>query len=308
MIPLYTPEEFNHARSADLLLFECKCCHSPFTRQKKWVLFATKNNKPGPQYCSHKCSIKAKHDAILKVPCGYCGSILLVNTHRLSNTKSGLCFCDTSCAAKYNNTHRVLPVRTKPVNNTPRQQPRLIEQTCIICGNIFNHPRRKKTCSKPCHTKLNKQCASKGGNTMAFNRKHTDSDKTTYIYALLDQFNQIRYIGKADNINRRYKTHIIESKHCRTHKEKWIYSMIQNDIKPDIIILDECKLSNWIYLEEYWISQCKSWGFNLTNGTTGGEGSNGFKGKTHSESTKQKLREYAINKYKSKNVLHKVGN
>ena len=43
----------------------------------------------------------------------------------------------------------------------------------------------------------------------------------------------------------------------------------------------------------YWISQFKSWNFNLLNGTDGGEGSNGFKGKKHTDETKEKCKEGA---------------
>ena len=57
-------------------------------------------------------------------------------------------------------------------------------------------------------------------------------------------------------------------------------------------------------MEEFWISLAKSWGFNLTNGTSGGEGSNGFKGKKHSEETKRKLREKTLmNLEKRKNII-----
>ena len=122
----------------------------------------------------------------------------------------------------------------------------------------------------------------------------------TYIYALCDEYNNIRYIGKANNIEKRFKNHLKESKYKRTHKEKWINSMIERGLKPTHFILDECISSDWILMEEYWIEQAKVWGFKLTNGTSGGEGSNGFKGKKHTQETKYKLSIIATNYYKNK--------
>ena len=126
----------------------------------------------------------------------------------------------------------------------------------------------------------------------------------TYIYALTDEHKNIRYIGKSNNVEVRYKYHLKESKQKRTHKEKWINSMLEKNIKPGFFILEECAFSDWILMEEFWISLAKSWGFNLTNGTSGGEGRNGFKGKKHSEETKRKLREKTLmNLEKRKNII-----
>ena len=66
--------------------------------------------------------------------------------------------------------------------------------------------------------------------------------------------------------------------------------MIENNLKPGLEILDKCKYKDWQLMEEMWIGLFKSWNIKLVNGTRGGEGSNGFSGKKHSEKTKQKLR------------------
>ena len=49
------------------------------------------------------------------------------------------------------------------------------------------------------------------------------------------------------------------------------------------------------------LSLYKEKGFNLVNGTDGGEGSNGFKGKTHTKETKEKIK----NKLKEKKCVEK---
>jgi len=116
-------------------------------------------------------------------------------------------------------------------------------------------------------------------------------ENKTFIYTLSDpNTKEIRYIGKSNNLNYRLKKHINESKNKRTHKEKWVDSLIVKGLSPIIEILDIVDETAWSFYETYWISQFKTWGFDLTNGTSGGEGSDGFKGKTHSNETKEKCR------------------
>lgn len=103
---------------------------------------------------------------------------------------------------------------------------------------------------------------------------------------------QVRYVGKTSGeLNLRYNTHLDKSKHKRTHKECWIWSLKQKGLKPTCEVVDECLEDNWIAMEQYWISQFKSWGFNLTNHTEGGEGMSGIKRGPLSEETKSKLSE-----------------
>ena len=166
---------------------------------------------------------------------------------------------------------------------------------------------KKLSKDKPEKIKLtSKESGSIGGKKSSYNKKQYDSNMITYIYALCDEHNNIRYIGKANDVNNRYKNHLKESKRKRTHKEKWINSMLERGLKPGHFILDECISSDCILMEEYWITQAKSWGFNLTNGTSGGEGSDGFRGKKHTQETKEKLRQIStgrifISKHKGEN-------
>lgn len=96
----------------------------------------------------------------------------------------------------------------------------------------------------------------------------------TYIYALIDpNTQQVRYIGKTKYLNKRYNAHINDSK--KSHKTNWIKSL--KPLVPELFILDVCDDLSWVNLEQYWISQFKTWGFDLTNVTEGGEGSSGMK-------------------------------
>lgn len=129
-----------------------------------------------------------------------------------------------------------------------------------------------------------------------------------YIYTLTDpRNNDIRYIGKTNNLKNRLKTHICEAKKGNTHKNNWIKSLTTNNIKPIIEILDIIDGDDWGIAEKYWISQFKTWGFNLVNNSEGGENPPILK--SHSEKTKQKLsliktEYFKNNKHHRKGVSH----
>ena len=96
--------------------------------------------------------------------------------------------------------------------------------------------------------------------------------KHTKIYALLDpSTNIIRYVGLTTvALNHRLNQHVYAAKtRSQTHRTKWINSLKE---KPVIILIDEI-ISDQVewWLEEYYISQFKAWGFNLVNATDGGK-------------------------------------
>ncbi len=110
----------------------------------------------------------------------------------------------------------------------------------------------------------------------------------TFIYTLSDNTG-IRYVGKSNDPEKRLSIHLKESKYKRTRKEKWISSLLETGEFPKIEILESVDSSQWSFFESYWISQLSQWGFNLVNGTSGGEGSDGFRGKNHTEESKSKM-------------------
>jgi len=111
----------------------------------------------------------------------------------------------------------------------------------------------------------------------------------TYIYTLSDKNGVVRYVGKTNTPRKRLHDHIKESLNFKipSHKKNWIKSLLEKDERPIIEVIDEVPESEWPFWEQYWIDQIKSWGFNLTNSTEGGQGGNGYK---HSEQSKTKMR------------------
>lgn len=117
-----------------------------------------------------------------------------------------------------------------------------------------------------------------------------------YIYTLTDpRDNLVKYIGKTYRINRRLNEHIYKSKESNTPKNAWIKNLSNYNLTPILEVLEICSIDESNDLEIYWISQFKSWGYELKNYTNGGDGSyginpwnKGLKGVfKHSEETKK---------------------
>lgn len=126
----------------------------------------------------------------------------------------------------------------------------------------------------------------------------------TYIYTLTDpRNNEIRYVGKSINPIVRLRRHLSEAKNSKkkSHRLHWLKNLLKENNKPKLDIIDEID-GDWEWLEEYWIYQLKSWGFNLVNGTNGGENPPSWKGRTHSQEYKEIRRKVMIKNNPAKNM------
>lgn len=97
----------------------------------------------------------------------------------------------------------------------------------------------------------------------------------TYIYGLKDpRTGEIRYVGKANNPQRRLTYHLCDSQLSpKTHRNYWLRSLRAIGLKPSLVILEtlahgEC----WKSAEKRWIRHFLDAGAKLTNGTEGGDG------------------------------------
>lgn len=101
--------------------------------------------------------------------------------------------------------------------------------------------------------------------------------KTTFIYILFDprlESNKC-YVGKSDNPILRLSQHLRKINR-KTKKVDWIRGLKKLNLTPELFIADEVNINEWIFWERYWITQMKVWGFNLVNGTEGGDGGNTY--------------------------------
>lgn len=93
-----------------------------------------------------------------------------------------------------------------------------------------------------------------------------------FIYILIDPRDQaVRYVGCTRNPYKRWICHISSSKNKKLSNSKWISDVLSFGLRPELIVVDEVITAGYYELETYWISQFKSWGFNLTNVTGGGK-------------------------------------
>lgn len=133
------------------------------------------------------------------------------------------------------------------------------------------------------------------------------------IYSLKDPLtNEIRYVGKTEKpLNERLRSHI--NKNDNTHVRNWIKKLKRKNLKPIIEIVDKVPISEWQFWEIFYISLFKSWGFNLTNHTIGGDG---YRILHHTEETKKKISQkrkeqgspWMKNRFVSKEVREKTSN
>ena len=99
----------------------------------------------------------------------------------------------------------------------------------------------------------------------------------TKIYTLTDPITgEIKYIGKTTKaLSKRLTNHVCNSKHTRFYTECWIKGLVDKGLRPMIELVDKVD-EDWKFWEQYYISQFKAWGFNLTNLTEGGDGTSGL--------------------------------
>jgi hypothetical protein len=117
-------------------------------------------------------------------------------------------------------------------------------------------------------------------------------EETNFIYTLKDPIsNEIRYVGRTNNLKSRLKRHMSNDHLCEswTSKNKWLLYLKNNNMLPIMEILDIVPKKDVNMWEIYWISQFKSWGFRLLNGTDGGDGFD-WTGKKHSPESVIKMK------------------
>lgn len=97
--------------------------------------------------------------------------------------------------------------------------------------------------------------------------------KTTFIYALCDPKSHIiRYIGKSNDPEKRFKKHLTASIKAKTHLGNWLQLLNSIGLRPTLEILDEVVYSQWEFWEREYIRVFRAIGMDLVNTTDGGDG------------------------------------
>lgn len=114
--------------------------------------------------------------------------------------------------------------------------------------------------------------------------------ETTFIYALNDpETGECRYVGKADDPRTRLPDHIKECRYKTHHRANWIKSLIARGLSPILEVIDEVPFEHWPQLEVAYIEFFREQGFDLVNGTPGGENPPSQKGKKLSAEHRAKI-------------------
>lgn len=99
---------------------------------------------------------------------------------------------------------------------------------------------------------------------------------TTYIYALHCPIAKtVRYIGKSNNPQERFKQHLYFAETGRSdhYAARWIRKVLNAGLRPILEVLAQVKPGeDWREVERHWIAQGGSKGWSLTNTTAGGDG------------------------------------
>lgn len=95
--------------------------------------------------------------------------------------------------------------------------------------------------------------------------------ETTFIYLLRDPENPNKgYVGKSDNPKKRFREHLKDSRR-KSYCTNWIFSLAERGLSPVLEIIDEVPFEHWAQLEVAYIEFFLEQGYELTNGTPGGD-------------------------------------
>lgn len=134
-----------------------------------------------------------------------------------------------------------------------------------------------------------------------------ESSETTFIYGLWDPRTlELRYIGKADNPEKRWFSHLSYARHGDgTYKSKWIRQLLEEGLLPCLDVLEEVPGDRWQEYEMAWIEEAREQGLNLTNTSDGG---NGFtKGYKFPDEVRKRIGEKNRGKVMSPEARRKIG-
>jgi hypothetical protein len=106
MKPLYNKTQFDQAKGEENLPLSCYQCNNTFYVKKTYISSILKRKLNFSKYCSKNCQYKSKIK-IINVKCGHCGNSISKKRSEIKKSKSNKVFCNHSCAAKHNNTHKL---------------------------------------------------------------------------------------------------------------------------------------------------------------------------------------------------------
>lgn len=119
MTPLYTQQEFDNAKSRQLLPLQCENCKKTFTKTKHYIMTQSKNRPINN--CSIQCygkenSTRGKSN----INCTQCGCTFARRNSQIDKSKNH--FCNHICAATYQSAHKIKGTRVSKLEVWLSQQ------------------------------------------------------------------------------------------------------------------------------------------------------------------------------------------
>jgi hypothetical protein len=135
MKPLYTQEEFDTAKSRNLLPLSCIQCKTTFLKPKNIIQVSMKGDRVETgDFCSEKCRQKNQEKKVI-LPCDQCGKPFFKQISQIKKSKHN--FCCMSCSAKYRNAHKIKGTRVSKLERW------LAEQLVLLFPTLEFHFNRK---------------------------------------------------------------------------------------------------------------------------------------------------------------------
>ena len=161
MIKIYTEEEYEKAKSTDLLKLECEQCGKFFYKSKKEIKHTIEHPERNRcRFCSTQCVTNYNKKTPHKVSCSNCGKKIEIKNSEYCRSKNKHFFCSHSCSAEYNNKlrERVTEEQRKKTSETMKSfyilhPENKTERLCMVCGKTYYYERGKNTkkiCSTEC--------------------------------------------------------------------------------------------------------------------------------------------------------------
>lgn len=102
------------------------------------------------------------------------------------------------------------------------------------------------------------------------------SERLGFVYGLVDpRTDEVRYVGKTiASPYGRYRSHVKDAEIGKIgHRSNWIRQLSHLDLRPRLLIIEQgVPVSTINDRERWWVQSGRSWGWDLTNATRGGEG------------------------------------
>lgn len=129
-----TPDIFNTMKNIELVELKCTICLENYTRTKKQVLRSFKTRENANMFCSSSCQgAKRSEDNTQKFECFNCNAKILKTNAEVKKSKTNRFFCNSSCAASYNNKCTPKRIKERICNKCEE-----FVHSDLLCKNHYN--------------------------------------------------------------------------------------------------------------------------------------------------------------------------